>query len=224
MVGLHRPSTPPGMPPPSARRRPSKLSFGTVCSSNINRSMEAHVRLQNAGMRVESYGTGTQVRLPGKSAMEPRIFKFGTPYADMYKSLSETPEDVAFFMHNGVLQLCKRGASVKVAPKRWQDTPTTDVQNHDVVIAFEERIYDAVIEDLQCREPTEEFKAIHVICLDTKDNPHEAQLQGTVALELCWLLEQTEDLDSEAPELVEQFQEQQMTHTQIKVLHQICYL
>ena len=81
-----------------------------------------------------------------------------------------------------------------------------------------------MIDDLQCREPTEEFKAIHVICLDTKDNPHQAQLLGTVALELCWLLEQTEDLDSEAPELVEEFQEQQMTHTQIKVLHQICYL
>lgn len=112
----------------------------------------------------------------------------------------------------------------QLAPQRWQDTPTADIQQHDVVIAFEERIYDAVIEDLQTREPTEEFKAIHVICLDTKDNPHEAQLQGTVALELCWLLEQTEDLDLEAPELVEQFQEQQMTHTQIKVLHQICYL
>jgi RNA polymerase II subunit A C-terminal domain phosphatase SSU72 len=65
-------------------------------------------------MRVESYGTGTQVRLPGKSAMEPRIFKFGTPYAEMYRSLSATPEDEAFFVHNGVLQLCKRGASVKV--------------------------------------------------------------------------------------------------------------
>ena len=65
-------------------------------------------------MRVESYGTGTQVRLPGKTAMEPRNFKFGTPYAEMYKSMSETPEDTAFFTHNGVLQLCKRGASVKV--------------------------------------------------------------------------------------------------------------
>ena len=37
-----------------------------------------------------------------------------------------------------------------------------------MVIAFEERIYDAVVDDLQMREPTEDFKAIHVICLDTK--------------------------------------------------------
>ena len=65
-------------------------------------------------MTVESYGTGTQVRLPGKTAMEPRIFKFGTPYAEMYRSMSATPEDMAYFTHNGVLQLCKRGSSVKV--------------------------------------------------------------------------------------------------------------
>lgn len=67
---------------------------------------------------MESYGTGTQVRLPGKSAMEPRIFKFGTPYAEMYASLAATPEDRAFFVHNGVLHLCKRGAAVKVSVLR----------------------------------------------------------------------------------------------------------
>ena len=56
----------------------------------------------------------------------------------------------------------------QLAPQRWQDTPSKAVQVHNVVIAFEERIYDAVIEDLQTREPTEDFKAMHVICLDTK--------------------------------------------------------
>lgn len=57
---------------------------------------------------------------------------------------------------------------LQLAPQRWQDTPSESVQKHDVVIAFEERIYDAVVEDLQSREPTEDFKALHVICLDTK--------------------------------------------------------
>ena len=157
--------------------------------------------------------------------MEPRIYKFGVPYEDMYKSLSANPEDQAFFVRNGVLQLCRRGAAVKKAPQRWQDMPSDMISSHDVVIAFEERIFDAVIEDLQIREPTEDFAPIHVICLDTKDNPHEAQLQGRVALELCWKLEAAaDDLVTEAPEIVDQFQNERMTHTPIKVLYQLCYL
>jgi len=145
---LYIPHTPPGTPPPEIHpEKKSHLSFGVVCSSNINRSMEAHLVLSkkapvfheninffvlkntsqlkcltlltpintdNAGLTVESYGTGTTVRLPGRSAMEPRVFKFGTPYAKMYESLSATPEDEAFFLRNGVLQLCRRGAAVKV--------------------------------------------------------------------------------------------------------------
>lgn len=156
--------------------------------------------------------------------MEPRIFKFGTPYEEMYNNLSATHEDEQFFGRNGVLHLCRRGAAVKKAPQRWQDMTSEFVSQHDVVIAFEERIFDAVIEDLQIREPTENFDPIHVICLDTKDNPHEAQLQGRVALELCWKLEQAEDLVAEAAEIVDQFQNERMTHTAIKVLYQLCYL
>ncbi|KAL3937622.1 MAG: hypothetical protein SGBAC_007314 [Bacillariaceae sp.] len=222
---LPRPSTPPGVPPPEAHRVLSKLSYGVVCSSNINRSMEAHLVLGNAGLRVESYGTGTQVRLPGRTAMEPRIFKFGTPYEEMHNNLSATPEDEAFFVRNGVLQLCRRGAAVKKSPQRWQDMSSEFVSTHNVVIAFEERIYDAVVEDLQLREPTENFAPIHVICLDTKDNPHEAHLQGRVALELCWKLEAASDtLDTDAAMIVDQFQNERMTHTPVKVLYQLCYL
>ena len=230
-VDLPRPATPPGFPPANQiRRNTSCLSFGVVCSSNINRSMEAHLVFQNAGLTVESYGTGTSVRLPGKSAMEPQVFPFGTPYAEMYASLAATPADEAFFTQNKVLQLCRRGAAVKEAPQNWQDTPTAMISQHHVVIAFEERIFDAVIEDLQAREPTEDFEPIHVICLDTKDNPQEAKKQGRIALELCWLLENIaasgtpESLVTEAPGLLDRFQEEKMTHTPIKVLYQLCYL
>lgn len=91
----------------------------TDLMSNSTPALHALQKMNKTpGMRVESYGTGTQVRLPGKTAMEPRIFKFGTPYAEMYRSLAATPEDEAFFVHNGVLQLCKRGSSVKVSDLR----------------------------------------------------------------------------------------------------------
>lgn len=228
---LVRPSTPPGFPPANSNPvTASLLSFGVVCSSNINRSMEAHVVLSNAGLTVESYGTGTTVRLPGRSALEPRVFKFGTPYEAMLKSLSSTADDEAFFLRNGVLALCRRGAAVKVAPQRWQDMSNEFVTKHDVVIAFEERIFDAVVEDLQTREPTVDFDAIHVVCLDTKDNPHEAKIQGRIALELCWLLEKTtqtlgrDGLEVEFAQILDAFQNERMKHTQIKVLHQLCYL
>ena len=179
----------------------------------------------NINFVVNSLSLHYLLRLPGRSAMEPRVFKFGTPYSEMYNALSATPEDEAFFVRNGVLQLCRRGAAVKKAPQRWQDMTAEFISQHDVVIAFEERIYDAVVEDLQIREPTENLDPIHVICLDTKDNPHEAQLQGRVALELCWLLEASgANLTIEAAEIIDKFQNERMTHTPIKVLYQLCYL
>ena len=131
---LPRPTTPTGIPPATAHRPKSKLSFGVVCSSNINRSMEAHLVLGNAGLTVASYGTGSQVRLPGRTAMEPRIFRFGTPYRDMYAQLAATPSDAQYFARNGVLQLCRRGAAVKTSPTRWQDEP--NVSQHNVIVRF----------------------------------------------------------------------------------------
>lgn len=41
------------------------VRFAMVCNSNMNRSMEAHALLKRHGYFVDSYGTGSGVRIPG---------------------------------------------------------------------------------------------------------------------------------------------------------------
>ena len=52
----------------------------------------------------------------------------------------------------------------------------------------------------------------------------EAKVQGRVALELCWLLEGSDDLLSEVPQILEDFEDIRMKHTQVRVLYQLCYI
>ena len=69
--------------------------FAMVCSSNMNRSMEAHSQLGRAGLDVESYGTGTHVKLPGPSLHEPNVYDFGTPYGAIYDDLRRKDPDLS---------------------------------------------------------------------------------------------------------------------------------
>merc|ERR1719409_1224087 len=55
--------------------------YSMVCSSNMNRSMEAHGVLERAGFaNVTSYGVGSCVRLPHRTNPKGNSFDFGTPY------------------------------------------------------------------------------------------------------------------------------------------------
>ena len=61
--------------------------IAVICSSNMNRSMEAHRLLEKKGYNISSYGTGTRVKLPGTSHDNPNVYAFSTPYNEIYEDL-----------------------------------------------------------------------------------------------------------------------------------------
>ena len=68
------------------------LSIALVCASNQNRSMAAHYLCHKNGLNVKSYGTGSNVKLPGKSLYTPNVYNFGMSYEDMLKDLTQQDE------------------------------------------------------------------------------------------------------------------------------------
>ena len=87
------------------------------------------------------------VRLPAPGGPgEGRTFEFGTPYEKMLDDLSADPKAQDFYKKTKLLDILRRNKQIKYAPERWQDTSSEVVGDYDVVICFEQRIFDAVIE------------------------------------------------------------------------------
>ncbi|KAJ9151901.1 RNA polymerase II subunit A C-terminal domain phosphatase-like protein [Pleurostoma richardsiae] len=175
-----------------------KLKFCTVCASNQNRSMEAHLRLSLAHYPVISFGTGSLVRLPGPTITQPNVYQFNkTSYDSMYKELEA--KDPRLYRANGLLNMLERNRNVKWGPERWQDwqvgiprlehtkdrgSEGTEGGVVDVVITCEERCWDAVIDDLLNRgSPLN--RPVHVINVDIRDNHEEASIGGRAIVDLA---------------------------------------
>lgn len=175
--------------------------YAMVCASNQNRSMEAHALLQKRGFNVSSYGTGTHVKLPGPSIREPNTYKFGTPYRIMYEDLKR--KDPELYKRNGLLQMLRRNLAIKEAPQRWQENASDGV--FDVVLTFETRVFDMVIEDLQNRD-VRLMKTVLVVNIDVKDNHEGAAIGARLALEFCRLLETVDAWEDKIDNLVQRFE------------------
>ena len=90
-----------------------KLRFAVVCSSNMNRSMEAHSFLNKKGYDIESYGTGNMIKIPGESERKPNTYPFGTTYDSIYADLKS--KDETLYTKNGMLHIMERNRRIKVS-------------------------------------------------------------------------------------------------------------
>ena len=200
-------------PTPGKQRR-----FAMVCSSNMNRSMEAHKQLMRRGLNVSSFGVGTMVRLPAPSGQA--VFQFGTPYKDILASLCEV-DDGAWYRANGLLAMIERNVGIKDHPERWQLIERLSGK-FDVVFCFEERVFEALTEDVASREPedSDEPRPMHIINLEVTDNPEEAVVGAQVALDFCSRANEAENLEEDLPRIVEEVQQKYNR----ALLHQTVYL
>ncbi|KAJ2083017.1 RNA polymerase II subunit A C-terminal domain phosphatase [Coemansia sp. RSA 988] len=184
------------------------VKFAVICASNMNRSMEAHYQLKKQGYNIESFGTGSAVRLPGPTATQPKIFHFGTAYNQIYNELKS--QDKSLYTRNGLLMMLDRNRDVKTAPQRFHDEP----RFFDVIFTCEERVFDAVCEELLNRAGVNS-KPVHVINVDIEDNHREATLGAKTIIELAWQIEASKDLERDMDRIIEEVQN--------KVSHKLLY-
>ncbi|KAF2840872.1 RNA polymerase II subunit A C-terminal domain phosphatase ssu72 [Patellaria atrata CBS 101060] len=195
-----------------------KLKFCTVCASNQNRSMEAHLQLSSLFPTL-SFGTGSLVRLPGPSISQPNVYPFNSvSYNSMYEELFS--KDPKLYRANGLLNMLDRNRNIKWGPERWQDwrigvpriskaasgggerfkddkgAKGTEAGVVDVVITCEERCWDAVVEDLHHRGAPLN-RPVHVFNVDIKDNHEEALVGGKAILDLAARLNEAAALERE---------------------------
>jgi len=178
---------------------PLGLRVAVVCSSNMNRSMEAHARLSKKGFNVLSFGTGDKIKLPGPSLNQPNVYEFGTTYGEIWMDLVRKDEDM--YKQNGILHMLERNKQIKPAPERLQDSD----QQFDVILTAEERVFDQVLEHFEARGCGEEA-IVHVINMDIQDNQEEATIGAFFFHELVQQFSESRDLDNEIDELLQDFE------------------
>lgn len=202
-------ATTPIPPAPAPNEQSYKLKFCTVCASNNNRSMEAHLRLAtDRQYPVISFGTGSYVRLPGPTISQPQVYNFNTTsYDKMYNELQA--QDARLYKANGILNMLDRNRNIKWGPERFHDwivgKARTDAITRgdkgslgaeggvvDVIFTCEERCWDAVVDNLLDRGAPLN-RPVHVFNVDIRDNHEEALIGGRAILELADALNEAAD-------------------------------
>jgi len=194
--------------------RKDELKIAVICSSNMNRSMEAHAFLAKKGYNVESFGTGDKVKLPGSAPDKPNVYDFGTTYEYIYQDL--LTKDKNMYTQNGLLHMLDRNRRIKPKPEKFQLSKST----FSLIITCEERVYDQALDHLDTSIYNGVWKpkntALHLVNIDIQDNHEEATIGAFLITELVAILSSADDLDNEIDELLLEFEskhERQLLHS-----------
>ncbi len=187
----------------------SNLKIAVVCSSNMNRSMEAHAFIAKKGFNVDSYGTGDKVKLPGPTMDKPNIYDFGISYDEILADL--TKKDKTLYTQNGILHMLDRNRRIKHGPQKLQESEEV----YDVIFTAEERVYDQVVEHFE-NVGNVAVQPCHLINIDIQDNHEEATIGAFLMCELVQALSDSPDIDNDLDELLQDFEskcERTILHT-----------
>jgi len=107
-----------------------------------------------------------------------------------------------------------RNKRIKEKPQRFQE----EIEEFDVVISLDERVYDQIVEDF-LNKRAKSYKQVHVINMDIEDNHEEATIGAFVVCELAKLIQDAEDIDDDMDELLQEFEET----TKRTILHSVFF-
>ena len=198
---------------PSARAS----RYAVVCAANFNRSMEAHRVFADAGLDVASFGAGARVKLPGAS---------GTTRTCTRSTISRTRTSRAIWRDNrgrrwrirgaGMFDMLRRNAKIKPRPNRWQTH--SDAERFDVVVCFEERVFDLVVRDLREKERGRGRARVG----GERGGQGQSRRErggGAEALRLCQALEASEEWECEVDDIMDAFEAKEG----MRPLYTVCY-
>ncbi|EAX91145.1 SSU72 protein-related protein [Trichomonas vaginalis G3] len=180
----------------------NQLAFACVCASNVNRSMEGHRVLKEAGFNVSSYGTNDYVKMPGASNV-PLQFDFGATYKEILSKMES--ENNQYYEEQGLIKMLRDDANTKEKPERWSSTfnPAT-LKYFDVIFTYDNNVMDRVLNEFR-ENGNRTFQISHVVNIQTPDSRDNAILSRQYTLRLAQMLSAATDLTENLESIVDQF-------------------
>eukprot|EP00455_Lapot_gusevi_P036044 TRINITY_DN4000_c0_g1_i2.p1 TRINITY_DN4000_c0_g1~~TRINITY_DN4000_c0_g1_i2.p1 ORF type:complete len:116 (+),score=28.48 TRINITY_DN4000_c0_g1_i2:54-401(+) len=114
-----------------------------------------------------------------------------------------------------MLRMVERNNRVKRAPEKWHE----EKEKFDLVISFDLRVYETIIDDVMQRQREDVGKPVHIINLDTKDTHQEAANAALAALALYERIIGSEDWEDELSEILDEAEQK----SGLSILHTVLY-